>query len=101
MNLVFREGQTHYVRLNFKGNMLEPMLHYLYESGIQSVLVEGGRMLINSFIQADLWDEARVFKGSKQFGAGVPAPAIQTAEPEEFPIREDVLMFYQNKTTIL
>ena len=96
-----KEGQTHYVRLDFEGSLLEPMLNYLYETGIQSILVEGGRRLIDSFIQADLWDEARVFKGFKQFGAGVPAPVIQTAEPEEYRIREDVLMFYQNKTTIL
>jgi diaminohydroxyphosphoribosylaminopyrimidine deaminase/5-amino-6-(5-phosphoribosylamino)uracil reductase len=92
----FTENQIHYVQINFGGSFPETMLGYLYETGIQSVLVEGGRMLINSFIKANLWDEARVFKGHMQFGAGVSAPVISTAEPEEFFIREDMLMLYRN-----
>jgi diaminohydroxyphosphoribosylaminopyrimidine deaminase/5-amino-6-(5-phosphoribosylamino)uracil reductase len=91
-----QEGQTHYVRLDFDGNMIASLLSYLYEKEIQSVLVEGGRMLIDSFIQANLWDEARVFIGNKQFGAGVSAPEILTVKPEEIRIREDVLMLYRN-----
>lgn len=92
-----QEDHTHYVRLNFEERMLDSLLAYLYESGIQSVLVEGGRVLIDSFIQADLWDEARVFVGNKQFGAGVSAPFIRSEKPEEFHIREDELMLYLNK----
>jgi diaminohydroxyphosphoribosylaminopyrimidine deaminase/5-amino-6-(5-phosphoribosylamino)uracil reductase len=95
-----QKDHTRYVRLNTNGGFLNAMLSYLYETGIQSVLVEGGRTLINSFIMANLWDEARVFTGQKQFTAGVPAPVIQTAESEEFHIREDLLMLYRNESVI-
>jgi diaminohydroxyphosphoribosylaminopyrimidine deaminase/5-amino-6-(5-phosphoribosylamino)uracil reductase len=95
------EENTHYVRISFDGSFLENMLGYLFEKGIQSILVEGGRMLIDSLIQSNLWDEARVFIGQKQFGDGVAAPVIHTTEPEEFRIREDVLKFYKNETTKL
>jgi len=91
-----KEKQTHYVRLDFERSILDSMLHYMYETGIQSVLVEGGRMLIQSFIQAGLWDEARVFKGKKQFGDGISAPVIASVIPEEFYIREDQLLIYRN-----
>ena len=62
--------------MNFDRDFLQSMLAYLYDAGIQSVLVEGGRMLLESFIQGNLWDEARVFKGTGIFGAGVTAPEI-------------------------
>ena len=82
--------------MNFDGDFLQNMLGYLYNAGIQSVLVEGGRMLLESFIRSNLWDEARVFTGAKQFGAGVTAPAIPAMQPEEYVIQEDVLMVYHN-----
>jgi diaminohydroxyphosphoribosylaminopyrimidine deaminase/5-amino-6-(5-phosphoribosylamino)uracil reductase len=91
------EDLTNYVCIDFETGFIRNMLRYLAETGIQSVLVEGGRMLIDSFIQAGLWDEARVFTGARQFGAGVPAPEIQPAIPEEFRIREDILMLYRKK----
>ncbi len=68
----------------------------MYDNKIQSVFVEGGRMLINSFIQEGQWDEARVFKGKILFGGGVDAPAIPSVKPEEIFIREDLLMIYRN-----
>jgi len=55
---------------------LNIILGGLYNSGIQSVIVEGGACILNSFISAGLWDEARIFKGEKFFGSGVKAPLI-------------------------
>jgi diaminohydroxyphosphoribosylaminopyrimidine deaminase/5-amino-6-(5-phosphoribosylamino)uracil reductase len=34
----------------------------LYDHQIQSVIIEGGRQTLQTFIDANLWDEARVFK---------------------------------------
>jgi diaminohydroxyphosphoribosylaminopyrimidine deaminase / 5-amino-6-(5-phosphoribosylamino)uracil reductase len=91
------EDQTRYVRLDFRDNVLESMLACLYAEGIQSVLVEGGQKLHSSFIQADLWDEARVFTGLQKFGSGVAAPVIANATREEYRIREDKLIFFHNQ----
>ncbi len=54
--------------------------------GISSILIEGGSSIINQFLQAGIWDEARVFAGKKRFGAGVPAPSINAnlVERREF-----------------
>lgn len=43
-----------------KENFIEQILHSLFEMNIQSVLVEGGAKTLQSFIDAGLWDEARV-----------------------------------------
>ncbi|MBK8881435.1 MAG: bifunctional diaminohydroxyphosphoribosylaminopyrimidine deaminase/5-amino-6-(5-phosphoribosylamino)uracil reductase RibD [Bacteroidales bacterium] len=50
---------------------------YLFNSGIQSVLVEGGAVVLDHFISNGLWDEARVFSGAQYFKGGVPAPALR------------------------
>ncbi len=49
---------------------------YLYGEGIQSLLVEGGAMVISHFINSGMWDEARIFTGYREFRDGVRAPEI-------------------------
>jgi len=91
------EENTNYVRLDFNGHFMEHMLEYLYDKGIQSIFVEGGRTLLGSFISNNLWDEARVFEGLKKFGTGIPAPVIPDCRPEKYCVREDILMIYRNQ----
>lgn len=59
-----------------KDNLIGQMVEDLYKRRIQSVIVEGGGQLLRSFIEAQLWDEARIFISPKKFETGVPAPAI-------------------------
>jgi diaminohydroxyphosphoribosylaminopyrimidine deaminase / 5-amino-6-(5-phosphoribosylamino)uracil reductase len=91
------EGQTQYLPLDFEGNMPAALLQQLYDRGIQSLLVEGGRKLLMSFILGNLWDEARVFTGRKQFEAGLQAPEIREVIPMEYRIREDIVFFYRKE----
>ncbi|MFN8239675.1 MAG: bifunctional diaminohydroxyphosphoribosylaminopyrimidine deaminase/5-amino-6-(5-phosphoribosylamino)uracil reductase RibD [Bacteroidales bacterium] len=49
----------------------------LHSRGIQSLLVEGGAMVLQHFINEGLWDEARIFTGKMSFGEGVRAPVIE------------------------
>ena len=70
-----------YITLPFDGAMLPTLLTYLAkERKVQSLLVEGGAQLLESFLKADLWDEARVETGPQMLGSGVPAPAIPAGE---------------------
>lgn len=59
------------------GTVAEAMLE-LYGRGITSVLVEGGAGVLQSFVEAGLWDEARVEISPVNFGAHgrVKAPVI-------------------------
>ncbi|WP_019989712.1 bifunctional diaminohydroxyphosphoribosylaminopyrimidine deaminase/5-amino-6-(5-phosphoribosylamino)uracil reductase RibD [Rudanella lutea] len=65
-----------FVTLSPGKDFLSQLLPDLHSRHIQSVLVEGGVALLSSFIQANLWDEMRVFRSPRMLGAGVPAPAV-------------------------
>ena len=65
-----------FIRLDFDQNILPQLLTALYERNILSVIVEGGSVLLNSFLEAGLWDEAFVYTGNQFFGNGVQAPHI-------------------------
>ena len=48
----------------------------LYQHGIQSLIVEGGRQTHESFIEAGLWDEIRVETAPLTVTDGTPAPKL-------------------------
>ena len=55
---------------------LSEILKDLYERQLQSLLVEGGRQLLQSFINAGLWDEIIVEETPLILGEGVKAPQL-------------------------
>lgn len=71
------EGNNTFVQLSEQGELLPQLMADLHKRGIQSVLVEGGSVLLNSLIEADLWDEMRVFRSPKMLTEGVKAPPVQ------------------------
>ena len=79
-----------YVRLD-KDNILGAVTRSLYDRKIQSVIVEGGAQILNSFVKANLWDEARIFISPQKFKTGVPAPQISGVLEEEKKLAGDWL----------
>ena len=69
-----RRGVT-CVRADFGRGVLPQVLSDLYALQVQSLLVEGGSRLLTSFLEAGLWDEARIEQSRDVLGTGVPAPA--------------------------
>ncbi len=66
-----------YIRIDFGRSVVRQTLAYLASLKIDSLLVEGGTRLIHSFIEENLWDEARVETASIRLGEGVAAPVIR------------------------
>ena len=65
------------VQLDFSKEIIPQMLSHLYENKIGSLLVEGGRILLQSFIDSDIWDEIRIETNTKlNLLDGVPAPLL-------------------------
>lgn len=58
---------------------VDNILQRLYEDGIQTVLVEGGAELLQSFIDSGLWDECYVEKGTMMLDGRVKAPVLTHA----------------------
>ena len=68
-----------YIRIDSQKSFLSQILDELYKRNIQSLIVEGGATLLNSFISEGLWDEARVFTGNKNLKGknGIQSPSIE------------------------
>ncbi len=60
----------------YKQESIDEILADLYQRGIQSLLVEGGAKLLQSFIDAGLWDEARIETAPVRLNEGVKAPVL-------------------------
>ena len=59
-----------------KTNDVSEILSHLHNDGIQSVLVEGGAQLLQSFIDSGQWDECYVEKGNEKIDGCVNAPVL-------------------------
>lgn len=94
-------GNLNYILLDFENNLLESILKKLHEANIQSIIIEGGAKLLNSFIEKGLWDEARIFTGDKQIEHGIPAPGLNDANKViDTPLETDRLEVYVNKNSL-
>lgn len=71
------EENLRYINLKDE-NFLGQMMNYLFETNLQSIIVEGGAATLQSFIDADLWDEARVITNEEMIiENGVSAPEMK------------------------
>ncbi|MBO4488219.1 MAG: bifunctional diaminohydroxyphosphoribosylaminopyrimidine deaminase/5-amino-6-(5-phosphoribosylamino)uracil reductase RibD [Bacteroidales bacterium] len=68
-------------------------LQILYEQKVQSVIVEGGRKTLNRFLEAGLWDEARILIGNCRFGRGLKAPTLTQAPDKEVSIDHNHILY--------
>jgi len=70
-------GNIYYCKLENEKDLLPGILKKLYSLQIQSVLVEGGKALLESFLQSGNWDEVRrIISLEKNLPEGYPAPAL-------------------------
>ncbi len=87
-----------YYKLNENVSFVASLLKDCYEFKIQSILIEGGTKLLQSFIDEKLWDEARVIENSQLIiDNGLNAPVLSnhhlTASEN---ISTDVISYYKN-----
>jgi diaminohydroxyphosphoribosylaminopyrimidine deaminase/5-amino-6-(5-phosphoribosylamino)uracil reductase len=89
-------NKTTFVPIDFEKDVISQILAYLYQQNIQSVIIEGGREVLLSFIQANIWDEARVFIGNKWFKSGVKSPELRMEPIQADEIGNSKLFFFRN-----
>ena len=80
-----------YEVIDFKANLAAQICAILYKHHIISVIIEGGARTLQNFIDSQLWDEARIFKGKNRFGEGVKSPKIHGYLQSETQIASDIL----------
>jgi len=86
------EGKTKYIALeDFDNFVPQYIMFQLYIQDIQSVIIEGGAATLQAFIDAGLWDEARIFTGNKILITGIKSPEIKGVKLEEYAVGDDRL----------
>lgn len=82
--------------INFNNSIAPQIAAFLFKEEIQSVIIEGGRQTLQTFIDANLWDEARVFKGTSFLKKGIAAPVITKTYPKKSRCLDDELLIFEN-----
>ncbi len=72
----------------------ELVLEDLYQRKIQSILIEGGTILLQSFIDLGLWDEAFRLKSKVVLEDGIKAPKIEGREVLRENLGDNLLVKY-------
>jgi len=80
LNLVKNEkvGVNEFVLIHDENKLIAELLQLLYRKGVQSLIVEGGSRLLQSFIESNFWDEARIIENTELFlQEGIPSPTLK------------------------
>jgi diaminohydroxyphosphoribosylaminopyrimidine deaminase/5-amino-6-(5-phosphoribosylamino)uracil reductase len=77
------DDKAEYARIDFSADVIGQVMKELHSRNVQTLLVEGGRALLQSFIDSGLWDEAFVEEAPFCLGSGVKAPVIKKEKRNE------------------
>ena len=87
---------TEYIDWNLKTSIAKQICDALFKKNINSIIIEGGAKTLQTFIDENLWDEARVFTGNTLFKNGVKAPKLSGNSISEEKINTDSLKIFIN-----
>ena len=82
--------------VNLRDLYINQILDLLLEQNIQSVIIEGGKTTLLSFINENLWDEARIITGINELKEGVKAPKIKGNLLHDFMYGKDKINIFRN-----
>lgn len=85
-----------YINWDLQNKIAHQICEILYEHSINSIIIEGGRHTLQTFINENLWDEARVFIGCPSFKKGTRKPKLSGTLTTQHLIANDILRIYTN-----
>lgn len=87
------EGNVQFTRI--VDNSPQSIIEAIYNKRIQSVVIEGGARLLNSFIQQGYYDEVRVLRSKRLlWGKGEKVPALPALTSISEDLDDDELILY-------
>ena len=92
----YQADNFEFIQLEFAENLIPEIMRELFKRNIQSVIIEGGKMLIESIINQNMWDEARIFIGNKEFHRGIAAPILTSTKGISTIFENDQLIIHRN-----
>ena len=91
-----KNDTNQFIKIDFN-YLIKNILEELHKQNIQSVKIEGGSITLQSFIDANIWDEARIFTANKLFSQGLKTPIIEGEIILEEEIGTDTLEIIINR----
>lgn len=93
---------TRYYQMTQSGTVVKQVIEALHKMNIQSVLVEGGAQILQSFIDEGFWDEARIITNTELAVAdGLSAPALLNAvHVKNETLLSDNISYYQPQSIL-
>ncbi len=82
--------------LHLTSTTVKEAMKELYRHNLQSVIVEGGRAILDAFLTDGLWDEIRLLRGSCCFGHGLTAPHIDLQPHHTERYGDNEVCYYYN-----
>lgn len=76
--------------------LISNILNNLYNKNIQSIIIEGGSITLQQFIDSNLWDEARVFISENNSIEGIKKPVFNFDTNQNVKIKNNQLKIYTN-----
>tara|TARA_R110002051_G_scaffold127537_3_gene201173 strand:+ start:10725 stop:11753 length:1029 start_codon:yes stop_codon:yes gene_type:complete len=90
------QKKTNYIQIDFSKNTASQICEKLHQYEIQSIIIEGGAQTLQTFINANLWDEAFIFTGITSFKNGIKAPQFSGKLNSSVKIEQDILKTFVN-----
>ncbi len=93
-------GNVRYYQVTEDVSIVHQILNACYQNNIQSIIVEGGAKLLQSFIDEDLWDEARIITNEiLHIENGLPSPELSNYKfSHSENIFTDRISYYYNRS---
>lgn len=97
-----KKPNVYYYQVMEDVSLVHQILNACYQLQIQSILVEGGRFLLQSFIDENSWDEVRIITNEELIiDSGLPAPLLKNHQLKNSEkIFSDVIRTYSNMPNV-
>jgi diaminohydroxyphosphoribosylaminopyrimidine deaminase/5-amino-6-(5-phosphoribosylamino)uracil reductase len=91
-----KEGDAKYCKVDFSRSILPQIMDVLYRRNVQSLIVEGGSKLLQTFISESLWDEAQIEVAGFSLGSGIKSPVIRGKLMDIRKCENSIISIYKN-----
>ena len=85
-----------YEAIDFSKNIGYQIVQLLHQHNLQSLIIEGGSRTLQTFIDENLWDEARIIEGNTNFKEGIRSPILTGKVIQKTKIQNDLLTYFIN-----
>lgn len=94
-----KRKEVAYYQVTDTVSIVPQIMNALYHLQVQSIIVEGGARLLQSFIDDDCWDEARVITNTRlTVSEGIPAPVLKNEWLDRMHLLEaDQIRYYRHQ----